>query len=645
MNKNNRIYKIIYFLMDYDKFITSKELAGKLNVTERTVKSDISSVEEIIKNNGLELISKQGKGYKLIVEDPNKMNSLKSNLIYNLQVYPALTSERVFKVIQILEIIINAKKGITFEYICERLYASKNSLYEEFKQAKKVIRDFKLNLSSKKTGIALQGNELNIRLLMLKVYIFRQQSLYDYFIGEINFTNNEVEQKFVRDLILKYLREDEESINDGMINCIAMYILISLHRINKGFSVVLSEDEVNLATKLPHLRLAKKIYGDLQLDIKDENEILSLAILLSMEAEISSIDLYSRNYSFIKDEIESFMALLCKSIHNKYDIDISSSRYIDVLRQSSVSLFVKLHLGLTNVDFYFYDGEDKIYTMPFARIFANFYEEVFYSKYNVGFSNGEYWKCVCAFERIISLIEYPYNKPKVCVCSVRGYADAYITESYINRYFCSYFEILDVKQLYELRTINKDSYDWLILNGEEFVYKYDWKYLVVNRIPNQHDLINIYKYIFYSGVKNDGVINKLFNLDFNLYTNYEIDSLSNFFNYLHYRFLHFESSEIYAKRMYFTTLIGKTLFICIKSNNLNGIEIYELNKEVNYNGQILDSIIIIDIKLGNNLILFKLINDLLYYLTEKQYRKVFDRIVKNKNKDDFDEFVKSIFLH
>ncbi|WP_231088011.1 helix-turn-helix domain-containing protein, partial [Streptococcus gallolyticus] len=72
---NKKEKQIIQYLMkDRDKFVTSKELAAHLNCSDRTIRTYYKTlVEKLDDYSGIDLISKQGYGYKLDVLDDDAL--------------------------------------------------------------------------------------------------------------------------------------------------------------------------------------------------------------------------------------------------------------------------------------------------------------------------------------------------------------------------------------------------------------------------------------------------------------------------------------------------------------------------------------------------------------------------------------------
>ena len=66
---HSRQRKILVLLNASRGIVTAKELAGKLGVSERTLRSDIASINNIVPEKEIRIISVRGKGYTLSIKD------------------------------------------------------------------------------------------------------------------------------------------------------------------------------------------------------------------------------------------------------------------------------------------------------------------------------------------------------------------------------------------------------------------------------------------------------------------------------------------------------------------------------------------------------------------------------------------------
>lgn len=66
--ERNQLKKIMS-LLSYDDYISSSRIAEEIQLSDKTVRKLIKELNEILKNSGLSVESKQGKGYILEIID------------------------------------------------------------------------------------------------------------------------------------------------------------------------------------------------------------------------------------------------------------------------------------------------------------------------------------------------------------------------------------------------------------------------------------------------------------------------------------------------------------------------------------------------------------------------------------------------
>ena len=74
-----RIEKILDLLFNQDDYVTIKYLADQVDVSDKTVISDLDKLEEITKTKNVELIRKTGYGIRLMGDKQDKL-SLRNKL-------------------------------------------------------------------------------------------------------------------------------------------------------------------------------------------------------------------------------------------------------------------------------------------------------------------------------------------------------------------------------------------------------------------------------------------------------------------------------------------------------------------------------------------------------------------------------------
>ena len=76
MFSNERLLSLFNLINKNDTKITCKSLSEKLNVTERTIRNDITSINYLLKDHGAIIKIKRCEGYYIDILDLNKYQEL-----------------------------------------------------------------------------------------------------------------------------------------------------------------------------------------------------------------------------------------------------------------------------------------------------------------------------------------------------------------------------------------------------------------------------------------------------------------------------------------------------------------------------------------------------------------------------------------
>ena len=134
---------IQYLIKDKDKFVTSKELAAQLGCSDRTIRTYYKTlVEKLDFYSGIDLISKQGYGYKLdIVDDDTYADFLEENHINahhnNYQNITDISDRYNY----LLNKLLFEQNEIYFDDLADKLFVSRSTLSSDFKKIRQIISE------------------------------------------------------------------------------------------------------------------------------------------------------------------------------------------------------------------------------------------------------------------------------------------------------------------------------------------------------------------------------------------------------------------------------------------------------------------------------------------------------------------------
>ncbi|WP_432664444.1 PTS sugar transporter subunit IIA [Wukongibacter baidiensis] len=180
---NDRINRLMEYLVPQESYVTTKELTNNLSVTSRSVRYDLSKINDLMENDCVKPIKiVRGRGI-LIDEDHRRwwmQFSSKNNLEY---VY-----EQDIRIsIIISEIIL--RKNVHINYLVEKLNVSKNTIFLDLKAVKEIVSNSKAELKYNNSRGYYIESELLVRrqlymINIVKIFRIVKEGVLDYLSNE-----------------------------------------------------------------------------------------------------------------------------------------------------------------------------------------------------------------------------------------------------------------------------------------------------------------------------------------------------------------------------------------------------------------------------------------------------------------------------
>lgn len=257
-NKEKAILE--FFIKNKDNIITSKVAANSLNLSDRTIRNYIKGLQDILSENGAEIIAKPGCGYALKINHESKFNTFleenESNLMKKNQHKFDESKDRQY---DILNKLLFEDEYVLFEDLCDELYVSRSTLSNDFSEIRKILKSYNLSVVSKvKKGVYIEGEERDKRHFIMD-YFFSNSfstSINKYvgntlFLGDISFEEITI-------IVLDECRGAGFRLSDYIIQNLVLHIVLSIRRIKDGFNLQVGEVDISMEGKL-EFKVAKNI--------------------------------------------------------------------------------------------------------------------------------------------------------------------------------------------------------------------------------------------------------------------------------------------------------------------------------------------------------------------------------------------------
>ena len=302
LSMNNRQQRILDILHDYDEWVTGKELASMLSVSDRTIRSDI---ERINKEYQCDLIeANRRKGYHL-----DEVLSYKKG-IQTESLVPQTSQERVAWIIKELLF----KKEINLIELQDRIYVSGYTIDNDLKVIRRILSQYSsLKVIRVKNHIRLEGDESEKRSVYKKLL---ESEIKGNFmnITALSHLWKDFDLIEIVEIFKDVCHQEHYTFKSANLPMLMMHAGIAIERIrNKNYLYESSID--NTAKKLEY-RVAHHFFMELsqKLDIPYvEEETVKFAFLL----ELRGI------HTDLRTRAENIVESVLIDIRDYFDIDLT----------------------------------------------------------------------------------------------------------------------------------------------------------------------------------------------------------------------------------------------------------------------------------------------------------------------------------
>lgn len=238
---NDRKQKILELLLSSKEPLTTTQISQKLNVTSRTIRSDLAQIESAVSTHGCRLMKKPHVGIWIEGSMADK-NAL--FLSFNTEPLPTESYSKEYRVGSILAQILLSNSRVYPQYFAESFYVSRSTIDKDLQEVNKWLEGHHLQLSRKENqGLYVEGDERDIRnaISSLAAQLNRKKVP---FMSVVQKYSSEDEQQ-IADLVRCWSKENKINLSEVNIKNLSFHILIMLIRIRQKKSY-LNDHEFNL---------------------------------------------------------------------------------------------------------------------------------------------------------------------------------------------------------------------------------------------------------------------------------------------------------------------------------------------------------------------------------------------------------------
>lgn len=518
MSNRNRILRLFYYFTQNSGYATSEDLAKYLGVSVRTVKSEIDSLTSFCNAAGCDLIKIRGKGYRIHVSDTDKYRETSEQISRQFSDY-TYTTEYKNRNREIARELLVLDGYCKLDDLADEMFLSRSTIKSSIKEARKLLRAFQLNIKSKPGyGICVEGLEINKRFCMLELLLSHdtsavtliQSGVYrDYFETDVDLLAD------IRHAMLKVLRESNRTVLDSDTHRIVRYLSLMKNRHQKGY-VLKFDDEYKKELRLfPEYKISIKIIESeksLIADIPDdEDEVMGLALLLLLFNDPFDFSDIKDSCSDVIQEAKKLSDAAFSQIEKVWGASIRDNyQNKDYLTNMMVPNAVRKTFNKVS---YVKIGKDiennGISASPLSvAIAASTLERIEYTGSEV--HDSDILSLAIRLYVGIDRIRINYKKLRILVASRAGkQACQIIVDRLINEFGLNRFDCIEPIGFYEVRKLDQNDYDWMIVNYDHYYYHYSLPYIYVDTIPTTKQIDDIRELVIKHSYDLDPILNEL----------------------------------------------------------------------------------------------------------------------------------------
>ncbi|MFT0801799.1 BglG family transcription antiterminator [Bacillus swezeyi] len=328
---NARLKLILGELMTAETPLTSTYLANGLNVTSRTIRSDVKELDHLLSKNGAAVQSIRGTGYQLSIQNDRLFRQLLQNTFQDEFSNPVFPDERI---LYLLKRLLLTDEYLKLEDLADEMFISKSTVQNDMRDVRKRLKPYGIELEIKPNyGFKLKGDEMKLRYCMAEHIFPKRETDVDIMNTRISILPKE-ELGLIRQTILDRISEDQISLSDIGLNNLLIHISIACRRIRKGKHVSLYSEDVKDIMNHKEYEVAREIVRTLEEKLKvafpeKETAYIAIHLLGAKRTAMAAIN-GDKMESFIDEETDRLTQLIMDTIERKFTLGIKNDKELKI---------------------------------------------------------------------------------------------------------------------------------------------------------------------------------------------------------------------------------------------------------------------------------------------------------------------------
>jgi len=496
MNLPLRQKRILKMLLEQDGWIKGKDIAEEMNVTMRTVRTDIAIINAALKESDCQIESSRQEGYRLKGEDQEVIHQL----LFDRDKIPNTPEERMRLVsIRLLETDENRPEDI--EDLEEEMIISRATLETTILKVKTALESRSNPIYIKRKGgkIWVSGDEETKRFFLRELIIDRTEPNYMLLDNYTVFFGPDIPE-LIKEIVIDALKDNRLAMTGDDLLHLVIYLAIKHMRISLGHT--LREEKINEFISGDNnskmaLYIADRIEESLGITFNDA-EMMDFVVQLSLlQLIFHSDEQKEKSKSMVEPYFENLIETLLEDIKERFWLDLTDDEELKIGMTIHIQHMVNRIKDITKI-------MNPISLLlkteyPFAFEMALFLYERFYELFNIRLNEDELGYLAAylgaALERMENSKEV--SELSIAVISSTNYGVSRLLMTRLKSIYGERCRILGPFTMYEEKEILSTQPSLILTTGRKLKIGGDQMIpqLRISPILNDRDLVELNKMI------------------------------------------------------------------------------------------------------------------------------------------------------
>ncbi|CNG98511.1 putative transcriptional regulator [Yersinia thracica] len=251
-------YQRLAYMFDalQSETLPQEELAKRFAVSTRTVRADITALNEVLEHYGAHFIHNRGFGYRLMIDDAERFRALQQQN-RKMHLTPRTASERVH---YLLIRFLTSAFSLKLEDLADEWFVSRGTLQNDMAEVRERLNRYHLTIETKpRYGMKLFGTELAIRTCLTDLLFQLQLQDADNPLLKNEFLSIQTLPELTG-LLHELLAQYAVRLTDEGEQYLIFYCAVAIKRITDGYPLSdFDAEDVDEAVKLASGRLANQL--------------------------------------------------------------------------------------------------------------------------------------------------------------------------------------------------------------------------------------------------------------------------------------------------------------------------------------------------------------------------------------------------